>query len=150
MLRRQFVAGLAAAPISLALPRLARAASPDVFAEGGLALRGTDPVSYFTHGAPVAGTSDFALMWHGATWLFESAASRTAFEMNPGAHAPRYGGYCAYAMSLGHIAPTDPQAWTITEGRLYLNYSIEVRQLWRTDIPSNIRKADGHWPGVLG
>lgn len=59
------------------------------------------------------------------------------------------GDYCAYAVSKGATAKGEPLAWTIADGKLYLNYSEDVRSLWRQDIPGNIAKADGNWPGVL-
>lgn len=52
-------------------------------------------------------------------------------------------------MSRGYTAPIDPEAWTIVEGKLYLNYSRQIRAKWAKDIPGNIRKGDGNWPGVL-
>ncbi len=69
---------------------------------------------------------------------------------NPEAYAPQYGGYCAYALSQGALASSVPEAWTIHEGKLYLNYSVNVRQIWSQDIPENIARADAQWPAILG
>ena len=52
-------------------------------------------------------------------------------------------------MSRGYTAPIDPEAWSVVDGRLYLNYSLKVREKWGRDIPGNIRKGDANWPGVL-
>ena len=68
---------------------------------------------------------------------------------NPHAYAPQYGGYCSFAMSKGAIATTVPEAWAIVDGKLYLNYSVNVRSVWSEDIPGNITLADGHWPDIL-
>lgn len=46
--------------------------------------------------------------------------------------------------------PRDPQAWRVVDGKLYLNYSLEVQKIWEQDIPGNIKKADATWPSVLG
>lgn len=140
--------------LSLALPALgiaagARAEQSPVFADGGIAIRGTDPVSYFDDAMPVAGRAAYALMWDGAIWHFASAANRERFEMDPTAYAPRYGGYCAFAMAQGYIASSVPDAWTIHDGRLYLNFSLSVRDRWSRNIPGNIEKADLHWPAIL-
>jgi len=61
-------------------------------------------------------------------------------------YAPQYGGYCAYGMSEGHKAPTDPDAWTIVDGKLYLNYSKDIRTKWREGEKERIDKADKNWP----
>ena len=88
-------------------------------------------------------------MWDGATWHFSSAANMEMFMADPRAYAPEYGGYCAFAMSKGYIATSVPEAWTIHDGKLYLNYSVSVRRTWSRDIPSNIVLADAQWPAIL-
>ena len=72
------------------------------------------------------------------------------FDADPEKFAPQYGGYCAYAVSKGATAPTDPNAWTVYDDKLYLNFSTDVRSIWQEDKPGNIAKADANWPGVLG
>jgi hypothetical protein len=130
--------------------RPAGAGTPEVFATGGVAIHGYDPVAYFTEGKPVQGRRDLMLKWAGAMWRFSTEANLAAYEMNPRRYAPQNGGYCAYALSLGAIATTVPEAWTIHDGKLYLNFSTAVRRIWSADIPGNVRKADANWPAVLG
>jgi YHS domain-containing protein len=131
------------------LARPAWAASPEVFAVDGVAIGGTDPVAYFRQNAPVPGLADFALMWRGATWVFASAETMDAFEMNPDAYAPQFGGYCAYALAKGSLASSVPEAWTIYQDRLYLNYSLAVRDDWQADIPGYLAQAAALWPAIL-
>lgn len=148
--KRQVLFGLALAiPVIGTTLRPAAAASPEIFATGGVAIHGTDPVAYFTENKPVDGSSKHALMWMGATWYFASAANMAAFEADPHRYAPQYGGYCAYAAAQGAVATTVPEAFTIYEGKLYLNFSTGVRGLWQQDIPGNIKAADANWPSVL-
>ena len=148
--RRMLLSAAAAAPAAALFTRPAMAAEPATFAVNGIAIRGADPVAFFTEGAPVIGKSDYALSWEGATWRFASAGHMELFMGNPTAYAPKYGGYCAFALSRGSLATTVPEAWSIYEGKLYLNFSVNVRQVWSEDIPGNIAKADANWPSVLG
>jgi YHS domain-containing protein len=127
----------------------AHAAEPVNTNGSPLALGGYDVVAYFTEGKPVAGQAAHEAQWNGARWHFASAAHRERFLAEPERFAPRYGGYCAYAVSRGYTAPVAPEAWRIVDGRLYLNYSKDVQKLWEREIPANIKKADTHWPGVL-
>ena len=129
----------------------ARAAEPEIFTGlvPGVAVGGYDPVAYFKDGEPREGIDAFTAEWQGATWRFSSAENLAAFKQNPPSFAPQYGGYCAYAVSKGATAKGEPLAWTIADGKLYLNYSEDVRGLWRQDIPGNIAKANDNWPGVL-
>ena len=115
----------------------------------GGAIRGYDPVAYHTEGKPVAGKRAHRVEWKGATWSFASAENKALFEGDPEKYAPRYGGYCAWAVSNGGTASIDPDAWTIVDGKLYLNYSLGVREQWSQDIPGNVAKADVNWPKLL-
>lgn len=124
------------------------AQKPAVFSPGGKALNGYDPVAYFTEGRPVRGESAYAVQWQGATWHFANAQHRDAFRADPERYAPQYGGYCAYGMSRGYKAPTEADAWTILDGKLYLNYNQKVRTEWDKDRGGYIRKADENWPQV--
>ena len=67
----------------------------------GGAIRGYDPVSYFTEAKPVKGKSTYQFKWRGATWSFASSENRDRFVKNPDKYAPQYGGYCAWAVSRG-------------------------------------------------
>lgn len=148
--RRLLLTSLAAAPAAALFTRPAMAAEPSVFSHRGVAIRGADPVAFFTQMEPVEGSADHAVMWEGATWHFASAENMEMFMADPEAYAPQYGGYCAYAMSKGYVATSVPEAWTIHEGKLYLNYSVNVRQVWLEDVPGNIALADANWPTALG
>ncbi len=117
-----------------------------VFQQNGVAIKGYDPVSYHTMKQAVAGKAQFAFEWKGVKWLFSSQENKNLFSSNPDNYAPKYGGYCAYAASKGALAPIDPDAWTIHANKLYLNYSLSVRKIWRQDIEGNIKKANTNWP----
>ena len=148
--RRTFLVSAAALPVAGGLAIPARAAEPPVFQTDGIAINGIDPVAYFTAEKPVEGDTSEAITFMGATFLFASAENREMFEGNPDKYAPRYGGYCAYAVSKGYTATTDPRAWSVHNDRLYLNYSRPVRALWAVDKDGHIARADANWPGVLG
>ncbi|WP_353744388.1 YHS domain-containing (seleno)protein [Roseovarius sp.] len=147
--RRSLLTVSAAALALAALPRAALAATAPIFAEGGIAINGTDPVAYFTENRPVAGDPQFSTDYMGATWYFASAENLDQFRNAPEEFAPQFGGYCAYAASKGYIAPTVPEAWTIYEGKLYLNANLRARELWQQDIPGNIALAQDNWPNIL-
>lgn len=119
-----------------------------VFTLAGKAIRGYDPVAYFTVGKPVPGDSTLAYSYQGANWYFSSAQNRDLFKANPDKYMPQYGGYCAYGTSQGHKAPTQPDAWTINDGKLYLNYNANVKTRWDKDRPGLIKKADDIWPTI--
>jgi YHS domain-containing protein len=114
------------------------------------AAGGYDVVAYFTDGKATRGSKRYTYEWRGAEWRFSSEEHRDRFAASPDAYAPRYGGYCAWAVAQGYTAAGDPTVWQIVDGRLYLNYDEDIGRKWRQDIPGNIRKADANWPAVLG
>ena len=114
----------------------------------GLAIDGYDPVAYFTLSKPVKGTREFTFEFGGATYRFASAEHREQFAKDPAKYVPQYGAFCAWAVSRGYTADTDPLAWRIVEGKLYLNYNTSVQKQWEQDIPGNISKADANWPAL--
>jgi YHS domain-containing protein len=134
---------------AILLSPVAFAQKPTVFSDRNGAIRGHDPVAYFDQKGPVRGSKQFSHAWRGATWYFASAENRDKFAAEPERYAPRYGGYCAYAVSQGYTADVDPAAWSIVDGKLYLNYSLRIRERWNKDIPGHIRRADTNWPSVL-
>jgi hypothetical protein len=120
----------------------------EVFTSKGYAVNGYDVVGYFTQGKPVEGKKTFLYQWHNAYWLFSTKQNLDSFSHSPEKYAPQFGGYCAYGVSEGHKATTEPDAWTIVDGKLYLNYNKDVQQLWKKDIPGRIIKAEENWPKV--
>jgi YHS domain-containing protein len=116
-----------------------------VYQTGNGALDGYDPVAYFTSGEPTRGRAEISHEWNGATWHFASAEHRLAFQADPARYAPQFGGYCATAVAGGYVARTRPEAWDIVNGKLYLNYDIDVREQWRADRETKIRAAEAHW-----
>lgn len=132
----------------LALAAAPALAGPAIYAEDGVAIKGTDPVAYFTEGRPVAGKPEFAYQWMGVTWHFASAANRALFMSEPSKYAPQYGGFCAWAVSNNYTARIEPDAWKIVDGKLYLNYDRSIQGRWALDPPGNIAKANANWPGL--
>lgn len=147
--RRHFLAAATALPALAFLAQPSFAAQPEIFATDNVAINGFDPVAYFTEEKPVKGDASHSAEYHGAKWYFSSAKNKAAFEAAPADYAPQFGGYCAYAVSRGYTAPTDPEAWSVHEGKLYLNFSLRARELWSEDIPGNIAKGEANWPAVL-
>jgi hypothetical protein len=148
--RRQFLTLSLSLPFVTMVASQAAARVPLTYATDGIAINGIDPVAYFTDSAAVAGSDEYELMWQGATWRFATAANLAAFEADPYAYAPQYGGYCAYAMAdSGELVSTTPEAWSIMDGKLYLNYSLRFRRKWERNAAEYITAGDANWPQAL-
>ena len=115
----------------------------------GRAIRGYDTVAYFAAETAVQGDPKFEYAWNGAKWIFSSGENLEKFKKDPEAYAPQFGGYCAYAVSHGHTADGDPQAWKVVNGKLYLNYDPEVKKLWEKEQDKFIQDGEKNWPQFL-
>ena len=93
--------------------------------------------------------AEFAIEYNGVRWRFSSAQNRDKFKANPAKYTPAYGGYCAYGVSQGYLVKIEPDAWTIHNGTLYLNYDKSVQQLWEKRPDSYISKANAKWPSLI-
>lgn len=117
--RSLLTVALVGAALVLGAPRMVLA-DPD-----GVALMGYDAVAYFRDQAAQPGAGHIALRWRGLLWHFASIENRAAFEADPRAFAPQFGGNCPVALMRGEIVPGDPRNWMIREGKLYLSSSAE-------------------------
>lgn len=143
--RRQFLTGAAALGLGLATARMVRAGGSEIYAEGGLALRGADVVGYFTEGLFLPGRPDLTLRWRGLTWRFAVDSHRERFEMDPKAFLPRFGGWCAYHMANGQRAASDPAVFVLQDGGLYLMQDQALRARWLGNAAGLIHAAQGNW-----
>ena len=141
--RRIFAVSL----LSLLVASAAFARSPiaAVNTDHGLAVKGYDPVSYFTIGKPTPGSAEFSASYKGAVYRFVSAEHRDRFIAEPEKFAPQYGGYCAYAISLNLIADIVPEDWAIVGNKLYLNNGFIAQALWSLDKSGNIAQGNRYW-----
>src|ERR671918_623226 len=126
----------------------ATALAGDFYEKDGVAIKGYDPVAYFTDKKPIKGSPTYKAEYGRSIFHFVSQANRDAFAANPAKYAPQYNGFCAFGTAGGYKAAIDPAAFTIVNNKLYLNYNQDVRKKWSTDIPGFVAKADKNWPAV--
>ena len=114
-----------------------------------VAVGGYDPVSFFS-GEGVEGSKRFTAEHDGAEFRFASQENLDTFLGDPDAYAPQFGGYCAWAVAEGQLAPGDPNFASVVDGKLYLNFNAQVQNTWNGDRAGFIERAEANWPGILG
>lgn len=120
----------------------------DFFEVDGAALRGYDPVAYVEANTPTAGLPTHSFTYKGSKFLFASEANRKKFAADPEKYAPQYGGFCALGTANGYKVSTQPDAFKVVDGKLYLNHDRKVLDLWTKDEPGYISRANQNWPDV--
>lgn len=111
----------------------------------GYGANGYDPVAYFTQDAAVEGVDAYTAEHDGVSYRFSSAENRDLFTADPAKYAPQYGGFCAFGLAMGRKFPTDPQAFSVVDDKLYLNLNPKIQERWKADIPGFIKGADNNW-----
>lgn len=133
----------------LALSATTFAADIDVNADtNDIAIKGYDPVAYFTKSQPTKGSEQFTATYKNAIYQFSTAENRDLFRANPTQYAPQFGGFCAFGVTKGRKFETDPNAWKVVDGKLYLNLNQDVRKIWVKDVPGNISTGLDIWPNI--
>lgn len=121
--------------------------------DDGIAIKGYDPVAYFTQNKAVKGSKDFAVYHQGVTYYFSSAANKESFKANPSKYEPEYGGWCAYAMGeKGEKVSVDPETFKILNGKLYLFYNKYFNNTlkdWNKNEATLKKNADANWPKLF-
>ena len=115
----------------------------------GAAIKGYDPVAYFSDSKAIEGKTDFQSMHDGATYYFASKEHKDLFDANPEKYLPQFGGYCAYGVSINKTVNIDPTAFQIIDGKLYLQYSQDILAKFNQDPSGNLQKAQANWPNLV-
>jgi YHS domain-containing protein len=112
--------------------------------DAALAIKGYDPVAYFTDGHPVPGLPQFEYEWDDHVYRFASAEHRERFKADPVHYAPQFGNFCAMALAKGQVVVANPENWLISDGRLYVFGSPAPAGpvLFQKDLAGNITKAN--------
>src|SRR5215469_9178675 len=111
----------------------------------GVILKGYDSVAYSTRHQAVKGNPSIRTRFGGAIYHFASVADKAAFEKNPSRYVPQYGGFCGYHLSKGELADSDPAAFFVYKGKLYVCSAADTAKEFRSNIDENIRKSDENW-----
>lgn len=114
----------------------------------GVILDGYDAVAFFADNKPVKGDAKFQYTYEDAIYYFASQEHLEMFKTNPEKYKPQFGGWCAYAVSLGRIAPIDVNTFSIVNGRLVIQHNQRAVNGWNKDVPGNLTLADKYWPNV--
>ena len=151
-MNRKSICLVALVLINLAAPSRGQAVNGKSYnnvKKNGVAIKGYDPVAYFTDNKPVKGDAKFASTYEGATYHFAAAEHKARFDEQPARYAPRYGGFCGYAVSKGYTADIDPTVFVITDRRLVLQNNPGALKLWNKDADASLKSADAHWPKLV-
>ena len=114
----------------------------------GVAIKGYDTIAYFQSGKATKGKKGHVVEWNGASWRFATEEEATLFATSPTDYAPQFGGFCARAMSLKRVVPSNPKVWRLHDGKLYLFAAPRGGKAFDKDAEKIISKAQAYWDSL--
>ena len=132
---RSLVLLAAASPFAFARRAIAAEKSP-------LAIKGYDPIAYFTAGKPMRGLPEIEYEWDERRYRFIRVEHRDRFKADPVRYAPQFANFCAMALSMGELVEADPENWLISDGKLYIFGKPTGPALFKRDAVGNLAKAN--------
>lgn len=123
---------------------------------GSLALRGYDPVSYFSVG-PLPGKAEYAVVYEGIQYRFANSTNMAQFSTTPEKFLPAFGGWCAWAMLEGEKVDVDPERYKIINGTNFLFYDGfwgNTLKKWNKRAKKEtekvlVRQAEANWQRII-
>jgi hypothetical protein len=134
--------------LMLAAPLFATSPRSGAVEELPLAIRGYDPVAYFTVGKPVLGLPQFEYEWDEHRYRFSRAEHRQLFKADPVRYAPQFANFCAMALTRGEVHEANPEYWLISDGKLYIFGWAAGPERFQKDLAGNVVKANRNWPFI--
>jgi YHS domain-containing protein len=113
-----------------------------------LALKGYDPVAYFTEKRPMVGDPQYRHEWDGAIYQFASAKHLELFKVDPDRYLPQYNNWCAASVAKGAKVYGNPEWWLVVDNRLYLFGATIGPGLMSKDPAAMKSQADENWSKV--
>lgn len=114
-----------------------------------LGFKGFDPVAALKGAEPTFGNPDFYSNYDGVDYYFATEESKAAFDANPEAMLPEFGGFCAFGVFAGKKLDGDARFADIVDGKLYLFVNQGVLDRWMENKESILAGAEEKWPEII-
>ncbi len=116
-------------------------------------LDGYDVVAYRTSDKPVKGSAKYATKYDGVEFRFSSPENLAAFKKDPKHYAPKYNGFCAFAVGAKNAkVPANPDAFKLYNGELlvffndmYEGKKFNTKMPWNDNERALYSKAETNW-----
>lgn len=113
-----------------------------------LGMHGVDPVSMFAGKAPQIGDAAYTTAYEGVDYYFATAEAKAAFDADPAADLPQFGGFCAFGIYVGKKLDGDVRFADIVDGKLYLFVNAAIFEKYLANKAEVLAVAHDKWPGI--
>ena len=126
----------------VAVSPFATASRSNAAEKAPLAIKGYDPVAYFTDGKPKRGLPEIEYEWDERRYRFARPEHRALFKADPVRYAPQFANFCAMSLAQSEIVDADPEYWLISDGKLYLFGKSVGPELFQKNLAENVARAN--------
>jgi hypothetical protein len=137
--RRNAIRGLV---LLVAISLFVAASRPNAAEKAQLAIKGYDPVAYFTDGKPKRGLPEIEYQWDEHRYRFTRPEHLELFKADPVRYAPQFANFCAMSLAQSEIVEADPEYWLISDGKLYLFGKSVGPELFQKSLAENVARAN--------
>jgi hypothetical protein len=137
--RRNVIRGFA---LLVAVSPLAATSRSHAAEKAPLAIKGYDPVAYFTDGKPKRGLPEIEYEWDERRYRFARPEHRELFKADPVRYAPQFANFCAMSLAQSEIVEADPEYWLISDGKLYIFGKSVGPELFQKNLAENVARAN--------
>ena len=109
-----------------------------------VAIKGYDPVAYFTIGQPTPGRNEIEYEWDEQRYRFATTRNRALFKADPARYAPQFASFCAMSLTRGELVEANPEYWLIADGKLFLFGKQAGPSLFSQNLAENVARANGN------
>ena len=96
------------------------------------------------------GSPSISWTWQGAEWHFSSIENMGLFQADSQRYAPRVGGHCTSAVSVGTTASADPKVWHIRDQKLYMFFDEGPTAEFLAFSDAEVAAVEKSWAAALG
>ena len=112
------------------------------------AIGGYCPVAYQAAGKAQKGDPKVTSTFESQTFRLTNPMVKQMFDKEPAKYAPGYQGFCAAAVAKGMKLKSNPELFTVENGKTYLFSTAQAKQMFDKDKANMIAMANANWPKV--
>lgn len=105
-------------------------------------------MAYAMMNQAMKGNPQHESVYEAKTYHFANADAKKMCDAAPGKYLPAYDGICATGVAMGMKLQSNPQLFTVHEGRTFLFSDAKAKAMFDKDKANTIAKADAQWPKV--
>lgn len=113
-----------------------------------LGFHGVDVVAMTSGTRLLDGAALHAAVHDGVEYYFATADAKAAFEAEPAAYLPQFGGFCTVSVAVNKKLDGNPRFADVRDGKLYVFVNQTIYNKYKVDPAGTIATAETNWAKI--